>query len=305
MNSILCRLALISIILSITSCSLVRRSEKSEPVPPPQAETEQEAEETPPQRTAPQKLRVIKSGARLRSGPSTGSDILAVLIPGEVLNLVSDMGSWMKVEGPDGADAYIYWNLVERVSASEITDESTALPPVEKPATTFGEVKICITAVGANVRSGPGTQYDPPFMSVPDGTVMEVDGRTGNWFHGTVNGTKGWIHSSLFRKEDEEQETPSVSESRLESEPNVSVYEPSSGPDESALKSPEKILGNTILGDAPVKVREGPSPLTRVITELEPGTQVEILEDARSWIKIKVSKTEGYVPASALMGESQ
>lgn len=324
MNATLCRLALIVLLVSATSCALLQPSRKPSPAPPPPAEADQEIKEPPPRKTEEepqpdQKVRVVKSGARLRSGPSTGSDIIATLNPGEVLRMIKDLGSWIRVEGPDGREAYIYWNLVERVDDSDIAQQPPSPPPVDKPAVFFDEIKTCVTAVGSNVRSGPGTRYDPPVMAVPEGTVMAADGRTGNWYHGTLNGVSGWIHSSLL-KEEEEPNTIVIADEPEEIPLEEMVYEPVSGEDqpvvtpepaaeavppgmEPAPESAEPAAGKTIVGDSPVKVREGPSPLTRVITELAPGTQVDVVERSNTWIKIKTETTEGYIPASALTGE--
>lgn len=86
--------------------------------------------------------------------------------------------------------------------------ETSTLPAstVEPTATTISSATACTPMItvnsNANVRSGPGTVYDPPIGALPAGATAVVDGRdsTGTWWYIVFPGGPGghgWISGSL------------------------------------------------------------------------------------------------------------
>jgi uncharacterized protein YgiM (DUF1202 family) len=368
---------LIVSMLFLCGCGFFR-NRKSEEKPPPPVSTAPSEKERPSPPPAPSEdpsmteVRVIKSGARLRSEPSTRSEIIDVLKPGVILPLLKDLGSWLKVEAPGGGEAYIYWNLVKKIKQGEHDSAVVPLPPVETPKTPFDPIKSYVTVKGANVRPGPGIGYDPPIMSVAKGAVFKADGSTGNWCHGSILNRSGWIYMGLLKPVDDtdpvsdlsreepasdwdtgkesdwdtgkesdwdtgkesDWDTGKESDTGKEQEPGeLDIYEPVSDQEYSESKTdhPEPVDNDSsstesteseestepveptepeetvpqnfiIAGETAVKVRQDPSPLSRVVGELPPGTAVEVLESGGTWVKIQAGATEGYVLATDLKG---
>lgn len=78
-----------------------------------------------------------------------------------------------------------------------IPQQPQPLPPLPS---TGACVVASLTGGAVNVRSGPSTQY-PPLFQISGNALAAVTGRLadGSWFQVDVNGTIGWISSSVIR----------------------------------------------------------------------------------------------------------
>jgi N-acetylmuramoyl-L-alanine amidase len=167
------------IFASLTACSHVRPSE--EPVAEPQYEKG-----------------VIQKVANLREGPSLQSPIIEKVGSGTTVTIIEKQGEWYRVALDDGTEAYVHKALVKLSSSLAFQKPAVTLPSVTTPQTPFEPVRSFILLQGANMRSGPGKEYDPPAAFVKEGAEFIARGRTGNWFYGTGQGKTGWIHNSLL-----------------------------------------------------------------------------------------------------------
>jgi len=83
---------------------------------------------------------VISSGANIRSAPSTKGEIVYVARPGEKMEMLEDLGTWIKVRTQTGVEGYVWVKLVrievEKVATPEKTPvpSQPSQPQVAKPA---------------------------------------------------------------------------------------------------------------------------------------------------------------------------
>jgi SH3-like domain-containing protein len=69
-------------------------------------------------------------------------------------------------------------------------------------STAFCADYLTITTDGANVRTGPGTNY-PPSMELFDGYPLKVETKQGEWYKvSDFEKDTGWVHESIVKKGD-------------------------------------------------------------------------------------------------------
>lgn len=111
----------------------------------------------------------------VRSGPSTANGIIEAVDDGavmealeseaEVQRKVGQAGRWLMVRTPGGKPGYAAaWYLK--------LHEETPIPPPPPPAG-LRYVKVNSPEWGLKVRSGAGTQFEPPVWWVPHNTILE------------------------------------------------------------------------------------------------------------------------------------
>lgn len=132
---------------------------------------------------------VLTGDANLRKGPGTEYDVIATEEKGTELERTGETwNSWVRVKY-NGEDAYIHSSLLELKDDSSAADE----PEVEEKSGT-----VTVTE-GANVRKGPGTDYDKIGLAYV-GTELKVTGKSGDWYEVEFEGQTGYIASSLVKE---------------------------------------------------------------------------------------------------------
>lgn len=132
---------------------------------------------------------VLTAEANLRKGPGTGYDVIATEKKGTELERTGEAeNSWVRVKY-NGGDAYIHHSLLELKDDSSGDDETA----VEEKSGT-----VTVTE-GANVRKGPGTDYDKLGLAYV-GTELKVTGKSGDWYEVEFDGQKGYIAASLVKE---------------------------------------------------------------------------------------------------------
>jgi uncharacterized protein YraI len=78
-------------------------------------------------------------------------------------------------------------------------DAATTQEPTAVPATATPNVPTATTRQGINVRSGPGTNFNPPIGSLAAGVASEILGRNpaGDWYKIRYYNGQGWVFSGL------------------------------------------------------------------------------------------------------------
>lgn len=136
---------------------------------------------------------ILTADANLRKGPGTGYDVIATLEKGTELERTGEAeNSWIRVKY-NGQDAFVHHSLLELKDDSGDNDSADEDTQVEE---TSGTVTVL---QGANVRSGPGTDYDKLGLAYV-GTELKVTGKSGDWYEVEYNGQKGYIASSLVKE---------------------------------------------------------------------------------------------------------
>lgn len=136
---------------------------------------------------------VLTADANLRKGPGTGYDVIATLKTGTELERTGETGSsWVRVKYND-QDAYVHSSLLELKDDSGNNDSAAEENQTEEADGTVTVLQ------GANVRSGPGTEYDKLGLAYV-GTELKVTGKSGDWYEVEFDGQKGYIASSLVKE---------------------------------------------------------------------------------------------------------
>lgn len=139
----------------------------------------------------------------IRKEPNKGSGKLSVLYKGERIKYLNETKTdsrgvdWYKVEYNDS------YGWVSSVYSSIESDGNQGTQQREDTSQTGGQ-KVTIVGGKANIRSGPGLNYET-VGSMKEGRVvdylgkMETDSRGVAWYYINFNGTKGWVSSRYGR----------------------------------------------------------------------------------------------------------
>lgn len=122
---------------------------------------------------AGERVAVAKKIANVRALPSTKSDTLWQVEKFHPLQIIEKKGKWYRFKDFEGDSGWIHSSLVDKTSS------------------------VIIRVRRANIRIGPGTQYDLAF-DADKGTpfkVLETKGRWKKVQH--ADGDIGWIFSTL------------------------------------------------------------------------------------------------------------
>lgn len=120
---------------------------------------------------------VTSGNLNVRSGPSTGSARVASLGKGSYVTLISQSGSWWKVEYAKGVYGYCHADYIRTVSGSAATVQTQS-----------GNL---------NVRSGAGTSYSK-IGTLAKGETVIVLSSSGGWSRVLYHGTKTGYVSSQY-----------------------------------------------------------------------------------------------------------
>lgn len=135
---------------------------------------------------------VLTGEANLRKGPGTGYDVITTQKKGTELERTGETESgWIRVKY-NGEDAFVHNSLAE-LKGSDSSGSDTDEPEVEEKSGT-----VTVTE-GANVRKGPGTDYDKLGLAYV-GTELTVTGKSGDWYEVEFDGQTGYIAASLVKE---------------------------------------------------------------------------------------------------------
>jgi len=153
---------------------------------------------------------ITGSRVRLRHGPSTESEIIALLNEGQVVHVFGEKGDWKQVTVQGGNTGWVAGWLIKYETDSGNTsgmDPLPAPPPdfpspeYERPPVVSEELYAWIDGSKVNVRTGPDTDH-PVRLQLGRGQKVEVLGADGHWCRiktpgGDVGWVAGWVISFL------------------------------------------------------------------------------------------------------------
>ncbi|MGB9660965.1 MAG: N-acetylmuramoyl-L-alanine amidase [Moorellaceae bacterium] len=140
--------------------------------------------------------------------------------------------------------------------------------------------QVRVTEAWVNIRPGPAVTYNPPLKVVPRGTVLSVLGAAAGWYQVQLaDNQKGWIRADLVEIV---SATPPTNDDPQEETPE---------------KDPQEYVA--VVGDNPIAVLAGPSPIYGQVGIAPAGTRLKIEEKQQSWLKVELEEgVVGWVPAS-------
>lgn len=139
----------------------------------------------------------------IRLQPSTESNILGSLMPGDQVTVVGETATWFKVN-VNGNIGYINKAFLVNTPQSETAAQTDA--PVSDTTKTNAELNSYIdygtgyqyyTTTDVNLRAQPGTDSSV-ISGLSGGQAVTVIGETDNWFVVSVNGATGYVSKSYI-----------------------------------------------------------------------------------------------------------
>ncbi len=148
-------------------------------------------------------------------------------------------------------------------AAEELDETETASVPPETP-----EVPIDSTTVrtAVNMREGPSTNNPTLFVLQPDEKVAVLE-RDGGWARvRRDDGATGWVFARYLGDAPAEARTPT--------------------PRRAAPDTPTQSRASSGTELASLRLRSGPSQLSRVLLVVEPGTPLRVAERRSGWVRV-------------------
>ena len=210
---------------------------------------------------------VTTTGVNLRSGASTGSDVVRTVGEGVSVEVLShDPAGWSKVR-VSGSEGYIRSDLL-------------AVPP--------GSSATFKTTSGVNLRSGPSADADRIRGISADVSVEVVQhdpDPADGWSKVRYENSEGYVKSEFLALV-------------VQGSQQAGNGSGSASASTSASVSSEPVILRT---NTAARLRSGPSTDREVIRVLALGTSVEVVEQSKNgWTKVRHNGTEGYIRSDLL-----
>ena len=223
------------------------------------------------------------AGVNLRRGAGTSFGVIRVVATGTTVTVTEATNAqWYKVKLSDGTEGYIFTEYLNVISG----DIDSVKPDEDDTPDTSGAV-TARTTTDINLRRGPGTTYGVIMVVDENLTVTVTEATNSEWYKVKLaDGTEGYFSAQYLKI--------------------VSGDIDSVKPDDSGDKEDEDDGGSDLEGTGEylrtttgVNLRKGPSTSTDVLTVLNSGTIVEVIDrDTQGWVHVRTTSGRvGYVSA--------
>ena len=223
------------------------------------------------------------AGVNLRRGAGTSFGVIRVVATGTTVTVTEATNAqWYKVKLSDGTEGYIFTEYLNVISG----DIDSVKPDEDDTPDTSGAV-TARTTTDINLRRGPGTTYGVIMVVDENVTVTVTEATNSEWYKVRLaDGTEGYFSAQYLKI--------------------VSGDIDSVKPDDSGDKEDEDDGGSDLEGTGEylrtttgVNLRKGPSTSTDVLTVLNSGTIVEVIDrDTQGWVDVRTTSGRvGYVSA--------
>ena len=223
------------------------------------------------------------AGVNLRRGAGTSFGVIRVVATGTTVTVTEATNAqWYKVKLSDGTEGYIFTEYLNVISG----DIDLVKPDEDDTPDTSGAV-TARTTTDINLRRGPGTTYGVIMVVDENVTVTVIEATNSEWYKVRLaDGTEGYFSAQYLKI--------------------VSGDIDSVKPDDSGDKEDEDDGGSDLEGTGEylrtttgVNLRKGPSTSTDVLTVLNSGTIVEVIDrDTQGWVHVRTTSGRvGYVSA--------
>lgn len=216
----------------------------------------------------------IPAALPIRSGPGAEYEIIATVEQNTALLRTGVLDGWTRVL-IDGREGYVPHDQIGMEPVT--TPEPTPLPELDFEVDDMDDTVV--VDGGANLRIGPGSDYDV-YDYVSDGKTLHRTGVIDGWSQVEYDGRRVYVFSELLRQEDgdgpgeTERETPAADPSRTES------------------------ASGTVTLRMNANIRTGPGTEYDIIGLADGGSTLEVSELTDGWYKVNFLGETGYVLAS-------
>ena len=223
------------------------------------------------------------AGVNLRRGAGTSFGVIRVVATGTTVTVTEATNAqWYKVKLSDGTEGYIFTEYLNVISG----DIDSVKPDEDDTPDTSGAV-TARTTTDINLRRGPGTTYGVIMVVDENVTVTVTEATNSEWYKVRLaDGTEGYFSAQYLK---------------IVSGDIDSVKPDDSGDkeDEDGGSSDLEGTGEYLRTTTGVNLRKGPSTSTDVLTVLNSGTIVEVIDrDTQGWVHVRTTSGRvGYVSA--------
>ena len=223
----------------------------------------------------------------LRRGAGTSFGVIRVIGTGTTVTVTEATNSqWYKVKLSDGTQGYIFTEYL-KVTSGDINSVKPDAGDSGNTPTTDGTVKAK-TTVDINLRSGPGTTYSVIKVIGSGTTVTVTEATNSQWYKVKLSdGTQGYFSAQYLTITAGDINSVKPEENDKEDEEDGNTDDDLTG------------TGEFVRTTTGLNLRKGPSTSTDVITVLNYGTVLEVIDRKTSgWIHVcTTGGTVGYVSA--------
>ncbi len=219
----------------------------------------------------------------LRSAPSKSASVLAEIEPGTQVTVWEYGSTWCEVEVSDSLYGYMMSEYLSRnseiVTIGPWPAPDIAPDPTDPPFSNYDAYITSDNGRKVNLRNGAGTGYGV-IRQLPVGTgITVVQAVNKNWYRVYVDGQYGYVMSKYV---------------------TLSAPSGSSSSSDSSVSSHSAWIMS--VDGTKVNVRNGAGSGYAVLTQLEAGTKVSVLDDFvnANWSHIQFSYIDGYVQSEFL-----
>ena len=207
------------------------------------------------------------SHLNLRSSSSNGSNVLAKLKSGTVVEVLSVESGWAKIK-VDGKEGFVSKKYLSNTAIVTTNNPAPAKPV--KSTTLYVKVDSRL-----NLRSDTSTTSNI-IARLENGTAVEVYSMENGWARVKVDGKEGYLSTSyLFEAPPNTETAPNAPVEQAEPETTVKYVNVDHG---------------SILN-----MRNRPSTNASIVIKLARGIEVTVISEENGWSKILAYGQEGYV----------
>jgi len=202
---------------------------------------------------------------RARTAPSTSSDVLRSVTPGDKLEIIETTEDWYKVKLSDGKEAYVYAKYVKL--DEEITNEQENTEVNENLS--VGKIKL---EENTRIYILP-LLFSNELSKVAEEIELDVIEKINNWVCVEYNGVQGWV---LDKADLIETTTP----------------------DETTDVTPDTTEATNKIGYVNVSsayVRKDADKSAEILTSMSLNSELNIIGEKDGWYEIKLSEGTGYI----------
>ena len=225
------------------------------------------------------------AAVNLRRGAGTSFGVITVLNTGTTVTVTEATNAqWYKVKLSNGTEGYLFTEYL-KITSGDINSVKPEAKPTPTPSPSDGTVKAK-TTTDINLRKGPGTSYGVIAVIDANVTVTVTEATNSEWYKVKLSDGREGYFSAQYLK---------ITSGDISS---VKPADKEDGKgDDNTSDTPG--TGEYVRTTTGVNLRKGASTSTDVITVLNSGTVLEVIDrDNEGWIHVRTTGgTAGYVSA--------
>lgn len=255
--------------------------------------------------------------ANLREQPSQDAKILELASIGEEVEVLEKSGDWYKVKYKN-ITGYVRSDLIEVAqttsanveTVSETTDNNGEIKTENVTNTEKSETESTenIAQVGKYKMTKETMLKITPLVNALDVQILKVDEQLqvtkilNNWAYVTTSdGTQGWVRMERLEQVKEESTTSTQTNQTQET-----LQAPEATTETTESQEQTKNLNiKMYVNSQTVNLREKADKTSKVISQLEINTEVNVISKENGWCYVEVNNKNGYVSESLLSTSKQ